>query len=208
MLLVCCAAATGLPQDLAAEVLRLTLGQPAPGWRLLGKLHYIARVHQRLASCQLCLRPVQGHCHSRCTASHTVMQSGHRPGSQGLVACSSCTTGCMHVGFACLQCLLTPNVPQPLARLRHWQVHCSLCSTAAAVAGAATAAELLAKQSGGNGSSSSSGKPRGISTGSAGLDALLGGSGVACGTVTEFCEWHSVALASCHKGLCCKTLQC
>jgi hypothetical protein len=36
MLWLLCCAATGLPQELAAEVMQLTLGQPAPGWRLAG----------------------------------------------------------------------------------------------------------------------------------------------------------------------------
>jgi hypothetical protein len=89
-------AVTGLPQELAAEVLALALGTPAPGWRL---------------------------------------------------------------------------------------------------AGAVTAAELLQKQQqqvqpGSSASSSCSGSSmlQGISTGCAGLNALLGGAGVACGSVTEFCE--------------------
>jgi hypothetical protein len=32
------AAVTGLPQELASEVLQLTMEQPAPGWRLAGTL--------------------------------------------------------------------------------------------------------------------------------------------------------------------------
>lgn len=43
----------------------------------------------------------------------------------------------------------------------------------------------------GGGSTSSRHNAR-ISTGSAALDGLLGGGGVACGTVTEFCEYHAV----------------
>jgi len=65
------------------------------------------------------------------------------------------------------------------------------CSTA----GAVTAAELLSADS------SRGGQPKGISTGCAGLDALLGGAGVACGTVTEFCKCTSThqALQTIHN---------
>jgi hypothetical protein len=54
--------------------------------------------------------------------------------------------------------------------------------------GAVTAAELFAASTGDSGNGSS--KLRGIPTGCSGLDALLGGAGVACGTITEFCKLH------------------
>lgn len=47
-----CCAVTGLPQVQASEVLQLTLGQPAPGWRLAG----VGQGHST-ATPQLCLLP-------------------------------------------------------------------------------------------------------------------------------------------------------
>lgn len=68
--------------------------------------------------------------------------------------------------------------------------------------GAVSAADLLAREAApapavGN-NSNSNGRGRGrISTSCAALDALLGGGGVACGTVTEFCEFaaHGAAVS-------------
>lgn len=76
-------------------------------------------------------------------------------------------------------------------------LHCALLCVLLAAAnttGAASAADLLAQEAApagaaaSNSSSSSSKGRRRISTSCAALDALLGGGGVACGTVTEFCK--------------------
>lgn len=47
-------AVTGLPQELASEVLRLTMGQPGPGWRLAGALLMLIKQQEQLKLSPAC----------------------------------------------------------------------------------------------------------------------------------------------------------